>query len=176
MPTIDFIPFATGAGANVETQAAWVADTVVPTGFQSGITLSIQMNKALRQGTFGVAGLSNYMSQITGQSIADNGSIPDYLVQLWLAALMSESFVDSGSANTIVLATPGGLAFSAPVKGIKATVQVIATNTGATTLNWMSNGAVVVKTQAGAALSASALTAGGYYTFVFDGTEWQLLA
>lgn len=174
MPEIDFLPFATGGSANVETQAAWVADTVVVNGFQSGITLSIQMNKALRQGTFGVAALANYMAQITGQAILDNASIPNFLVQLWLTDLSANFFTDSGTANTVVIATPAGLSFPAPTKGLKITVQIAATNTGASTLNWMATGAIAIKTKALGALAAGAITAAGCYTFIFDGTQWQL--
>jgi hypothetical protein len=48
----DFKPFATGASANVITQADYEALTALLTGFQAGKASSAQINKAIRQATF----------------------------------------------------------------------------------------------------------------------------
>ncbi|KAB0592754.1 phage tail protein, partial [Cupriavidus gilardii] len=40
MATIDFLPFATGSGANVMSQAEWAALTQRLSGFQSGVAQS----------------------------------------------------------------------------------------------------------------------------------------
>jgi len=174
--TVDFLPFAIGGGANVETQTAWVSDAVVTNGFQSGITLSMQMNKAIRQGSVVAAAAANWISDVLNVSVLDNGSVATLVEQLWLASITAKYFADSGSANTIVIATPSGLSFGAPTAGLVIAVKMAATNTGATTLNWMGNGAVAVKTQAIGALSASTLLSGGIYNFAFDGTQWQYIA
>lgn len=174
--TVDFLAFAIGGSANVESQTAWVSDSVVTNGFQSGITLSAQMNKAIRQASVMAAAKANWVSDVINASVLDNGSVSTLVEQLWLASIQSRYFVDSGSANTIVIATPSGLSFGAPAAGLAITVKMAATNTGATTLNWMGNGAVAVKTQAIAALSASTLLSGGVYNFCFDGTQWQFIA
>ena len=174
--SVDFLPFAIGSGASVDSQADWATNGIVTNGFLSGILLNTLLNKALRQGSIGSAVLGNWIAQITGQNVQDNGVISTINQQLWLTSLMTQSFVDTGSANTIVIATPSGYTFPAPTKGINITVQVAATNTGATTLNWMGNGAVSVKTQSLAALTSGTLVANGYYNFIFDGTEWQLIA
>lgn len=173
--TIDFLPFATGASANVEAQSAWVTDTVVTNGFQSGITLSIQMNKALRQGTFVAASIANLMSLVLNASVLDNGAVATFEEQLWQTLLQANYFVDAGSANTIVITEPTGLSFPNPVAGTQIYVKMAATNTGSTTLNWCGNGAVAVKTQGGSNLNSSTLAIGGIYNFVFDGTEWQYI-
>lgn len=176
MAEIDFLPFATGTNANVDNQTDWTANTLVTNGFQSGILLSAMLNKALRQGTMGTAVLANLISRITGQNVLDNGNIYNLIGQLWQTLLQVDSFVDSGAANSIYILSPNNLTFPAPVKGLKITVQVGVTNTGATSINWMDSGNMPVTTQAKAALTAGALLGGSYYTFVFDGTEWQLLA
>jgi hypothetical protein len=174
--TVDFLPFAIGGSANVESQAAWVSDAVVTNGFQSGITLSIQVNKAIRQASVVAATWANLASQILNASVFDNGSVAGLEVQFWQTMLQSHYFTDSGSANTIVITEPSGLSFPAPVAGTSILVLIAASNTGATTLNWMGHGAVAVTTQAKGALSSTTILSGGIYRFCFDGTEWQYIS
>lgn len=52
MPTVDFLPFATDPGANVVSQAAWLALAQRTSGFEAGIAQSDQLNKAWRQSAF----------------------------------------------------------------------------------------------------------------------------
>lgn len=49
MATNNFKPFATGAGANVTSQADYEALSALLAGFQAGRASSAQINKALRQ-------------------------------------------------------------------------------------------------------------------------------
>ena len=186
MPSeIDFVQFATGIttyyggfttnSANVESQSAWAADSVVTNGLPTGLTLSAQLNKALRQGTMSMAVLSQFINSVTSQSVLDQGSVSTLLVQLWIAFLSSKSFVDIGTVNNIVLPLSASQYFPAPtLKGTKINVQVANTNTGAVTLNF-SGYAAPTKTRAGAALTSGMLVAGGYYSFIWDLSEWQLL-
>lgn len=74
MATNDFQPFATGPGANVMSQADYLALAALLTGFQAGKASSAQINKALRQ--------SSTIGALIGQFIAnanidalDNGDI-----------------------------------------------------------------------------------------------------
>ena len=48
----DFKPFATGAGANVMSQADWEALPALLSGFTAGKASSAQVNKAIRQSAF----------------------------------------------------------------------------------------------------------------------------
>jgi hypothetical protein len=172
---IDFLPFAIGDGAGVESQANWAVDTVVTNGFVTGTAQSTQVNKAVRQPSFVSAAIANYMGNVLNQNILDNGVLDDFWSQFWQSLLLGDSFIDSGTANAIVVAVPvAGLSFPAPVAGLAVTVQIAATNNGATTLNWMGNGNAAVTTIAKTALIGTELIANGYATFVFDGTEWQL--
>lgn len=171
---IDFIPFATGGGAGVETQAAWVVDTVVTNGFVTGIAQSTQVNKAIRQPSFVAAAISNFMGNVINQNILDNGVLNTYWSQFWQAILGSTSFVDTGSANAVVIAAPSGLTFPAPVAGLCITVKIAANSTGSATLNWMGNGNKNITYPNTSAFAGGELVAGGYSTFTFDGTQWQL--
>jgi len=82
MPTNDFKPFATGAGANVMSQADWVALTALATGFQSGKASSAQVNKAIRQATFVAAALAQYMTNKTGLDVLDDGDISGFITKM----------------------------------------------------------------------------------------------
>ena len=86
----------------------------------------------------------------------------------------SNYLVDSGSANTIAvtIASPAAATLSA---GLTLTIKVAQTNTGATTLNLNGGGAVAVVDPLGAPLASNDLNAGGIFTFVYNGTYWQVL-
>ncbi len=82
MPTNDFKPFATGAGANVMSQADWVALTALATGFQSGKASSAQVNKALRQSAFIASALAQYTANKTGLDVLDDGDITGFITKM----------------------------------------------------------------------------------------------
>lgn len=80
--------------------------------------------------------------------------------------------VDGGVANAYTLAP------ATPLPGyaakMQAVFQVIATNTGASTLNVSGLGAKSITSEAGAPLAAGDLTAGRFYSAVYDGTKFRL--
>ena len=82
MATNDFKPFATGAGANVMTQADWEALPALLTGFQSGKASSAQVNKAIRQASFVAAALAQFISTKSGQNILDDGDLAGFVTKL----------------------------------------------------------------------------------------------
>ena len=83
--TTDFIPFATGSGANVESQATWITDSTVPVGFSAGIAPSAKFNKALRQATFVASGLATWMADQINGNIADDGNLSEFVGNLTAA-------------------------------------------------------------------------------------------
>lgn len=74
MATNDFKPFSTGTGANVVSQADYLALSALLTGFQSGKASSAQVNKAIRQGTT-IAALVGQFIANAGADALDNGDI-----------------------------------------------------------------------------------------------------
>ena len=82
MPTNDFKPFATGFGANVTSQADWVALAALATGFQSGKASSAQINKALRQALFVASALAQYTADKSGQNVLDDGDIAGFIAKM----------------------------------------------------------------------------------------------
>lgn len=75
-------------------------------------------------------------------------------------------YVDSGSANTLQI-TPSP-AIAAYEEGQRFVVRAAANNSGATTLNVNSLGAIAVQTADGVALASGAILIGGIYEFTYD--------
>lgn len=82
MPTNDFKPFATGAGANVMSQADWVALAALVTGFQSGKASSAQINKAIRQALFISSALAQYTADKSGLDVLDDGNVAGFIAKM----------------------------------------------------------------------------------------------
>jgi hypothetical protein len=101
----DFKPFATGASANVITQAEYEALTALLTGFQAGKASSAQINKAIRQATFVAAALAQYITNKTGQDVPDNGDIAAFITKM--AAALGKDFQALDAALTSLAALPG---------------------------------------------------------------------
>jgi len=177
-PVVDFLPFATGAGANVEAQATWIADPVVTAGFSSGIAPSAGFNKAWRQPSFIGAGIANYMAEVLQANVSDNANLAGFVTQLWQALLTGGAFTDVGAVNALLTANPTsplGLTFPAPTAGLQVTVKASATNTGAATFNWMGTGNHPITFPDGYALQGGEIQAGGYVTLIYSGTSWQIM-
>lgn len=79
---VDFLPFATGGGANVEDQPTWATDPIVGTGFAAGLAKSNQLNKAWRQGNFMAAVLANFIANQLNANVLDDGNLSGKITQL----------------------------------------------------------------------------------------------
>jgi len=81
-----------------------------------------------------------------------------------------------GTGNAITLTTNQVLSAGHIAAGLTLSFRATATNTGATTLNVDSTGAVSVVDQFGAALAAGAITSGGVYTVAYNAntSKWVL--
>lgn len=88
MPTNDFKPFSTSGGANVITQAAYLALPAEATGFIAGTAISAQVNKVLRQGTFGTAIMGEMITSQLGVDALDDGDLAGK-VALFMAAIVA---------------------------------------------------------------------------------------
>lgn len=73
MAANDFLPFATGAGSNVLSQALWDELAARTTGFQKGLLPSAQVNKALRQSAIMVSAIAQLIADKTDQDVLDDG-------------------------------------------------------------------------------------------------------
>lgn len=82
MPTNDFKAFAVAPGANVLSQADYNALAAVSTGWQAGVAKSPEVNKAVRQATFIAAAVAQYVANISGQDVLDNGDLQGFVTKL----------------------------------------------------------------------------------------------
>jgi len=104
MATNNIKPFATGAGANVLSQAEYEALAALVTGFQSGKASSAQINKALRQATFIAAALAQYVTNKTGQDVLDNGDVTAFITKMAVAFGKDFQALDAGLTSLATLA------------------------------------------------------------------------
>jgi hypothetical protein len=95
---VDFVPFATGAGANVTAQSTYIAESTTSGGFVSGVAPSADCNKAWRQGTVMAAALANFIANALSENVLDNGSLSTLITQLTSAV----QTVASAEATTVV--------------------------------------------------------------------------
>ncbi|WP_175788102.1 phage tail protein [Burkholderia cenocepacia] len=80
--TNDFQPFATGGGANVLSQADYLALASLATGFQAGTAQSAALNKVWRQSSIMSAVLAQLIVDMTGQNATDDGTTATLLANL----------------------------------------------------------------------------------------------
>lgn len=78
----NFKPFATGAGANVMSQADWEALPALLSGFTAGKASSAQVNKAIRQASFIAAALAQYTANKSGLDVLDDGDVAGFISKM----------------------------------------------------------------------------------------------
>lgn len=82
MPTVDFLPYSTGGGANVESQASYVADPTTVTGQVTGLARSSVFNKIWRQSGFIAAAIANVVSQVLVVDVLDDGNLSGLITKI----------------------------------------------------------------------------------------------
>ena len=82
MPTNDIKPFAAAGGANVLTQAEYLALAALSTGFSSGKANSKEVNKAIRQATFIASALAQFICDKSGSDVLDDGNVAGLVTNL----------------------------------------------------------------------------------------------
>ena len=97
--TTDFVPFAAASGANVTSQAAYIAEATTATGFVSGQASSADCNKAWRQGTFQAAVLANFVAETLNINVADDGNLTVAVTNLTSAVTAIANAALSGFAT-----------------------------------------------------------------------------
>lgn len=173
----DFLPFATGAGANVVSQSVYAADSALSNGFSSGIASSAKFNKVFRQASFVAAGVATWMANALNTNIPDDGNLNAFVANLALAVRAAASggnfIADTGSVNALIgTSSPAPTALAA---GMQVAIQIANTNTGGVTFNYAGLGVKSVLSE-GSAVKAGQMVAGQIYLLMYDGTQWELLS
>ncbi len=107
MATSDFQVFAGGAGANVLSQAAYLALQARVTGFQTGIAQSQQLNKVWRQSSIISAMIAQFIVDFSGQNATDDGTIAT-LEANFNAAIQSANRIKVPVAGVSLFVSPTG--------------------------------------------------------------------
>lgn len=118
MATNEFLPFGTGAGANVVSQAVWAALATRANGFQNGVADPQPVNKALRQAAFVAAMIGQFTADYGGDAL-DNGDLPTFeahfkaALAAWIASGsspidLSSYVLRAGDTMTGLFAAPAG--------------------------------------------------------------------
>ena len=166
----DFLVFAGEAGANVLTQAEYVALAALLTGFQSGVAPSAQLNKVWRQGSIMASVLGQLISDITGQPVIDDGTIAT--IEENLATVfrgLGKLGIDTGAANALVVTQAP--APSALYAGMDLTVIPANNGTGAATLDVNGLGALPIQYPSGSAIGSGAILAGVPVKFTLNSAK-----
>lgn len=122
MPTQnDFLPFATGGGANVLSQAAYAALAAVTNGFGAGVASSAAFNKAWRQSSIMSAVIAQLIVDQTAQPVIDDGTIAT--IETNFAAAIKALAGAVASSNTTIN-TVGGATVLSTVQGAASFVLV----------------------------------------------------
>ncbi len=95
MPTNDIKVFAGAGGANVLTQAEYLALAALSTGFTSGKASSKEVNKALRQATLVAAALAQFVSDQGNVDVLDDGNVAGLAAKLITALNKTSQPLDS---------------------------------------------------------------------------------
>lgn len=181
MPTNDFLPFATGVGANVIDQATWQVLPGRGTGFVAGTALSNQLNKVWRQSSFVSAVFGQYIVDKANLDALDDGTTGTLLARFKTAVGLDiqdgvETFaIAGGTANALtVTLVPAPLAIA---DGMRIMVRPQSNNTGACTLNVNGSGVLALVRMSGLALVAGDLIAGTHAFISFDAAafRWTLV-
>ncbi|MBU9293117.1 hypothetical protein KTD18_16330 [Burkholderia multivorans] len=166
----DFLPFATGPGANVVDQATYAALGALTTGFLSGTAQSMQLNKVWRQSSIVAAVIAQFIVAQTGQAAVDDGTTATLLANFTKAVNAASKprviLPDSGSVNAYAAANPVPMTSLPTVGGIVQTISVKTTNTGASTYSPDGLPSRPIYGLGGGALQGGELVANGIATLV----------
>ncbi|CAB5279527.1 putative exported phage protein [Burkholderia multivorans] len=166
----DFLPFATGPGANVVDQATYAALGALTTGFLSGTAQSAQVNKVCRQSSIMAAVIAQFIVAQTGQAAVDDGTTATLLANFTKAVNAASKqrviLPDSGSVNAYAAANPVPMTSLPTVSGIVQTISVKTTNTGASTYSPDGLASRPIFGLGGVALQGGEMVANGIATLV----------
>lgn len=187
MPVNDFLPHATGVGANVVSPATWSASASRSTGFQNGVADPALANTALRQGTTISSMIAQFMADTLVQNIIDDGNIATLESQFISSIRLSVGSIpqaaqlhfgrDTGTANAMTV--PAAPAVTVYVDGlILATIPNAANTTTTPTLSANGLAAVIIVNGDGTAVAAGDISTNTYVGFMYDSVlaRWRIVS
>lgn len=97
----DFQPFGAQAGANVLTQADYIALPARLTGFNDGIAQPEQLNKVWRQSSVMASTIGQFIQDETGEDVLDNGDLAALLTQFKNAIAAATAAAAAGITDVV---------------------------------------------------------------------------
>ncbi len=88
---IDYLPVATSAGANVDTQANFQGSGYQTTGFQVGVADPRQFNKLARQSSMIAAAVANFIANMLNGDVYDDGNLAQLITNFTNAVMQAAS-------------------------------------------------------------------------------------
>lgn len=125
---VDYVPFATGGGANVYAPATYQALAVVQTGVEPGLADPQLANTTWRLASMISAAVATFVSNVLNINVLDDGNLSN-LVANFTAAVgtggqVSPTRTITSSANFNILTTDGAIAM-ARVAGVAPTTGTL---------------------------------------------------
>lgn len=125
MAVVDYLPVATGAGADVDTQAQFVGSGYQQNGFVVGIAQPSQANKIWRQASMISAAVAKTISDLLNIDLLDDGNLPNLVANLKAAlatgasgGVLTQATRPFGDNSTDVANTAFVQAAVSPVSGV----------------------------------------------------------
>jgi hypothetical protein len=178
----DFVAFAIGSGANVESQATYLADPALTNGQQPGLASSALNNKALRQATTIANVIAQFIANQTGQNVLDNGIPATILTNLITALVPAKNIKTETSAYTAVIndyikcsnsSTSYAITLPTAVGCAGQSITIVRTdNAIGSPITVASTSAQTIGQYAGGV--PTLITQGETWSFLSDGANWQI--
>ena len=179
MPTNEFLPFATGIGANVLSQADYAALGSRGTGFVAGTALSAPFNKAVRQSSVAASMVAQYSADLTGANVADDGDVSSIL-NVFKAAVRSQklNYLAVGGTSTAlsITLTPAPTSWADLVGVPLRLLMASAAGTPATLAVAGLTGTKSIVKRGGSPVLPSEWLAGDIVECVYDGTVVRMVS
>jgi hypothetical protein len=176
----DFVPFATGIGANVQDAEDWTGNLVRQLGFQAGVANPTEANTVWRQASAIASMIAQFSSDYSEEASVDDGDIiaaEERFIKA-LIRLFSPFGVyyiqDTGTGNHIVgTSDPSPSSYAPPCFVIFKKSN--SDNDGPMDINLWTLGAVSLRDNTGADLSPGAIKANSFYVTASDGGGFRIL-
>ena len=103
---VDYLPVATAAGNNADSQSNFQGSGYQTLGFQNGIAQPFQVNKIMRQSSMIAAAVANFISNQLNIEVVDDGNLAALITNLTNAIIAAARGVSTGVVTVAFSPTP----------------------------------------------------------------------
>lgn len=171
MAASEYLPFATGLGANVINQATYTGLSGRTAGFVAGTAVSAYLNKVWRQGSMGAGVIGQFSADLSSYDALDNGDLPAFVDNFKRAYRSQKTnyVAAGGSANILTLTLAPATLNYTELSGTPIRVRLGFTNTSSSvTINVNGLGARTLVRRDGSSVLPGDLIAGRTMQIAYD--------